>query len=104
VHGLSFVKNPEPVTVTAVPIGPEDGLRAKDGDRTVNVFEEKSPTRVPVPVTVYVPGEVSATVNEPVNLPPEIAQVGAFTGAPDNVHAVSLWENPVPDTRTVDPT
>jgi hypothetical protein len=45
VHGISPVKNPEPVTVTPPrsPTGPEDGLRAMDGGRTVNVYEEKSP-------------------------------------------------------------
>jgi len=51
-----------------------------------------------------------ATTNddEPVILPPEsdIVQEGAgteATGIPDNVQLVSLRENPVPDTRTVDP-
>jgi hypothetical protein len=49
---MSFVRNPDPAKVTGVPNGPEDGFRAIKGERTVKLFEEKSPPGFPVAMIV----------------------------------------------------
>lgn len=55
VHVLSLAKNPEPVTVTMIPILPEVGLIVIVGPvKTVNVVVAKSPV-FPFTCIVYVP-------------------------------------------------
>jgi len=56
-HGLaaSAVSNPPPVAVTWVPIGPELGVRVRNGPVTVKLAEAESPV-LPVTVRVYTPG------------------------------------------------
>jgi hypothetical protein len=105
VHGLSFVKNPEPVTATEVKVGPEEGLRASKGGRTVKVVAEWSPVGMPVTVIVYELAGTFATTNEPVAMPFEIVQDdGAPTGVPDTVQDVSLGEKPDPQNEINKPT
>jgi hypothetical protein len=80
--------------------GPEDGLRMREGGRTENVAVAKSPSGLPVARIVYKPAGTLATSNEPIMMPPEIAQEGEATGLPDNVQLVSLDENPEPHNWT----
>jgi hypothetical protein len=64
-HGpASAVKNPEPEIVTAVPTGPELGVKVMAGPVTMKLAVAKSPSK-PVTLMVYVPSVAGApaTVN-----------------------------------------
>jgi hypothetical protein len=65
---------------------------------TVNAPTATSPSGMPVAVITYAPTGVLATVNEAASTPPEIEQVELLTGSPDNEQAVSVVENPEPNT------
>ena len=52
----------------------------------------------------YEPGEIEATTNEAVKVPPEIVQLSVVTIVPLSAHEVSLGEKPVPVTETAAPT
>jgi hypothetical protein len=65
---------------------------------TVSVADAKSPPGLPLAVTVYMPDATLATVKVALKVPPEIEQVEALTGLPDNEQAVSLAQKPEPDT------
>jgi hypothetical protein len=69
---------------------------------TVNEAEAVSPVD-PVTVTVKEPAPTLATTNEAAKAPPEIVHVEVPTTLPDKVQPVSLDENPVPETKTIDP-
>jgi len=104
----SLVENPEPATMTVPPTGAEVGLsvivRATEEAIIVKVAEAESPVE-PVTVIVYDSAATLATVNEPLNVPPDIEQVSdPITPLLVIEQVVSPVENPTPETRTVDPT
>jgi hypothetical protein len=71
----------------------------------VRVAEAKSPTGLPVSVTVYEPAGTLPTRKEPTSEPPEALQLDrAPTTLPDTEQAKSVAEKFVPDTSTVAPT
>jgi len=71
---------------------------------TMRVAEAKSPTGLPVSLTVYEPAGTLATRKEPTSEPPETWQLDrAPTALPESEHVVSFAEKFVPDTSTVAP-
>ena len=78
-HDVSVSQNPEPLTITDVPVGPLVGERVTVGPLTVKLADAVSAVvAVPVTVTTYVPAATLPTVKlkcgSPV--PAEITQVG----------------------------
>ncbi len=71
---------------------------------TAKLAEAESPTGLPMDMIGYDPIGTLATVNEPVNVPPEIEQVELLTGLPDNEQVVSVDENPEPEITAIAPT
>ena len=71
----------------------------------MRVAEAKSPTGLPVSVTVYEPAGTLATRKEPTGEPPETLQLDrAPTAPPDSEQVESVAEKFVPFTPTVAPT
>jgi len=68
-----LAENPEPVTVTEMPMGPWVGDRVIAALMTVNVADAVSagtvPTSLPDKTTEYAPGAIEGTVNVHVKVP-----------------------------------
>jgi hypothetical protein len=102
-----LTENPEPVTVTLVPTGPEVGLRLIEGVVTVKVADAVF-ALASVAVTVLAPAEEAGTTNVAEKAP--VADVVTVTGtvvcvAPLNfIVMVEVEAKPAPVTVTVVPT
>ena len=102
-----LTENPEPVTVTLVPTGPEVGLRLIEGVVTVKVADAVF-ALASVAVTVLAPAEDAGTLNVAEKAP--VADVVTVTGtvvcvAPLNfIVMVEVEAKPAPVTVTVVPT
>jgi hypothetical protein len=64
----------------------------------VKLGETESPPGLPLTTIVYDPVATLATVNAPVNAPPDTEQVSEATGVPEIEHELSAVEKPEPDT------